>query len=130
MEACGIDPKSLPAEMSGRICSYTSQDYDQSKFNKQERPLSFEVERSATLVALCVLGPAKFPRYNNKYGISMQHTVTAAAAARRTGGSGATLDTRIIQTVGEAGHLCQDFIYLYSIMLLPKFVSIPQNNCL
>jgi hypothetical protein len=130
LEACGIDPKSLPAEMCGRICSYTSQHYDQSKFNKQERPLSFEIERSATLVALCVLGPAKFPRYNNKYGISMQHTVTVAAAACRVGGSGATLDTRIIQTVGKAGYLSQDFAELYAFMLLPTFVSIPQSDCL
>lgn len=117
LEACGIDPRSLPAEMNGRICSYTSQHYDQAKFNKPERPLSFEMERSATLMALCVLGPAKFPRYN-KYGISMQHTVAAAAAAYRMRGSEATLDTTIIQTVGEAGRLSQDFADLYSFMLL------------
>lgn len=128
MELYGINPRLLPVEMNGRICGYTAQYYEKSKLNKKEWPLSFEMERSATLVALCILGPANFPRYN-KYGISMQHTVTAAAVACRNGGSGTTLETKIIQIVDEAGCLSQDFIDLYSIMLLPGFISTASGNC-
>lgn len=122
LEFYGIDPKLLPADMNARICSDTKQHYERSILNKHRQSLSFEIERSATLVALCVLGPADFP-HHNKFGISMQHTVTAAAVACRKGGPESTLDTQIIHTIGEAGYLSQDFIDVYSVMLLPQFIA-------
>ena len=116
----------MSADMNGRICSYTCQHYDLNGFNPPERSLSQEMERSATLVALCVLGPSKFPRYN-KFGISMQRTVAEAAAAWRAGGPDSTLDTRIIRTVGEAGYLSEDFVDLYSLMISGADLSFASN---
>lgn len=126
----GICPATLTADMNGHICSYTCEDHEKSKSDKSETSLLFEIERSATLVALCVLGPAEFNCFRkNKHGVSMQETVAQAAEKfRKCGGSGAVLDTKIIQIVGESGCRSHDFSLLYKIMISPSYCPAHATN--
>lgn len=116
LKECGINPRSLPADLNSRICSYTKQDHERS-FMGESIPLSFDMERAATLVALCILGPVGFSRYNNKNGISMGEPVMSAAEAWAKDGSEATLDTKIIQTVSDAGLMNTGFADAFNAML-------------
>lgn len=120
LEDYGIDPRSLPSDMNGRVCSYTCNAYEIAKCHTSAKSLPYYIERSATLVALCILGPANFSKYsNNKYEISMKNTVSEAAEAFKKMGPEATLDTKIIIAVGESGLMSLDFLEVYSLMTSP-----------
>jgi hypothetical protein len=116
LKDCGVNPRSLPADFNGRICSYANQNHERS-FMRDYIPLSFVMERAATMVALCILGPNAFARYDDKNGISMSETVPEAAQAWASRGPDATLDTKIIQTVSDAGLLNASFIDAFNAML-------------
>ena len=119
LKSYGVNPSSLPADLNSRVCSYANQQY-QSTYttlpNLSKIPLDYAMESAGALVALCVLGPANFSKYNKMYGVSMDDAIRAASDWR-VRGPDASLETKIIQTVSDSGVLHVEFATAFNAML-------------
>lgn len=79
--------------------------------------LEFAMGSAGALVALCVLGPTNFSRYEKMYGVSMEDTVTDAAKAWKDGGPDSSLESKIIETVSNANVMHVEFASAFNAML-------------
>jgi hypothetical protein len=117
LKSYGLNPYSLPADLHSRVCSYTTQDYERRRKRGTLLgvPREYCFQCSGALVALCVLGPSSYSRYEQR--VSMEDQVAYAAERWRTGGPESFLDAMIIRTVSDAGVLHAEFADAFNVML-------------
>ena len=118
LKSCGLNPHSLPADLNGLICSYANQQYERSH-PMVKRAMSLEefIGQAGALVALCVLGPTAFANCGAPYGVTMDHTAANAARHWRESGPDSTLESKIIETVSNAGVMSTEFASAFNAML-------------
>lgn len=120
LKSHGVNPSSLPADLHSRVCSYANQQYERTYTvlpNLSRIPLESAMEDAGSIVALCVLGPTNFSKYEMFYGGTMEFLITDAARAWREGGPDSSLNSKIIETVSNAGVLHMEFANSFNAML-------------
>ena len=118
LKSCGVNPYSLPADLNGRICSYANQQYERSHpIVKRTMSLEEFIGQAGTLVALCVLGPTVYANRGASNGVTMDHTAANAARHWRESGPDSSLESKIIETVSNAGVMHSEFANAFNAML-------------
>lgn len=118
LKAHGINPRSFPADVSGRICSYAMQDHERlvQQFPDLGGPMGVEaaMHNAARLVALCVLGATNFKNVGGD-GVDVR-TINQAAEDWQEYGSESSLQTMIIKTLRDSGFLNDEFCKIFDSM--------------
>lgn len=121
LKSYGVAPTSLPADLNSRVCSYANQQYERTcntmKGFSRMVSLEFAMESAGALVALCVLGPTNFSRYEKMYGVSFEDTAVDAANAWKNRGPDSSIEAKIIETVSDAGVLNIEFANAFNAIL-------------
>ena len=116
LKSYGLSPRSLPADLHSRVCSFSTQDYERRSTRRGFLgiPREFFFQSSGSLVALCVLGPTNYLRYEHRFGMEV---AAEAAEDWRSRGPDSSLNAKIIQTVSDAGVLHAEFANAFNAML-------------
>lgn len=115
IERYGIDSNKISSDLSGRVCKHTC---DFFKSNKQDEGLNFKIQRSAALVAMCILGPDEFRKFQHeRHDISLDTIAKAASNFKLGGQYAASLDLKIIHAVADSGNISRSFAYIFSKIL-------------
>ena len=127
LKTFGINYYSLPTDMNIKICSYTNQQYEQTSkmFNHNMHgqrysdvvTLESELKNSAELVALCILGPRSFSEYQKSSDTYIDSVIKHAVEAWSKEGPDATLHSKIIETVGNANMMHEEFAVAFKYLL-------------
>ena len=111
----GIDSGQLPSDLSGRVCKITCE--ANAAINSQ-MSLDFQIQRTAALVAFCILGPHEFSRFKDaRHDVSVETLARAASSFKMGASDAATLDLKIISAVAASGNICRSFALLFSGLL-------------
>ena len=107
----GIDSDKLSSDLSSRVCKITCEANTTSNDSKS---LDLKIQRSAALVAFCILGPQEFARFRHcRHNIS-EETIAQAAAGFKMGNlHAATPDLQIIYAVAASGKMSRTFTGLF-----------------
>ena len=109
----GIDSRQHDSDVASRVCSDVCSDLARRKLN-DAASLEWEIQRAASLVAFCVLGPAEYRQFKGGRHELDDETVRAAARAfSRAGRDAQALDLKIIYTVASFGVLHRSFAVLF-----------------
>ena len=125
LKSFGIKYSTLPVDMNIQICSYANQQYEWTSkmFNdamfgqrySDTVTLESAMSNAATLVALCLLGPRDFSRDQRRYSLSMDETISDAIKDWNNNGPNSSLETKIIETVGNFNLLHVEFAQAFMI---------------
>ena len=127
LKSFGIKYSTLPVDMNIQICSYANQQYEWTSkmFNdamfgqrySDTVTLESAMSNAATLVALCLLGPRDFSRGQRRYSLSMDETISDAIKDWNNNGPNSSLETKIIETVGNFNLLHVEFAQAFNYLL-------------
>lgn len=113
----GIDSSMLHNDVVSRVCNVVC-DSQSSHKNGQANTLEWEIQRSAAIVALCVIGPERFKSFTReRHGVSMETIENAATAFRQGGGAATAMDLRLIFIVASVGAMCAEFAGAFGKLL-------------
>ncbi|MEN9481090.1 MAG: hypothetical protein RLZZ298_2485 [Pseudomonadota bacterium] len=115
IERYGIDSNQISPDLSGRVCKHTC---DFFKSNNKTEGLTFRIQRSAALVAMCILGPDEFRKFqHDRHDISLETIAKAASNFKQGGQYAASLDLKIIHAVADSGNISRSFACVFSKLL-------------
>lgn len=116
LERYGINSKDISSDLSGRVCKYTCEFFNG---RSKDDVLTFKIQRSAALVAMCIYGPDEFNKFRyERHDISLETVAEAARNFKKGGQHAASLDLKIIHAVADSGNISRSFTYIFSRMLL------------
>lgn len=112
----GVDPYSLPANLNSAVASYTSQQHERNVsslgFNYTRYvTLKDQLGSAAALVAICINGPTRVALILSEDEVSSR--MKSAALIWTSEGPDASLDTKIIETIMNSGHMSPEFAYAF-----------------
>ena len=104
----GIDSAGNSADLSGRVCNITCVAWDKGELSGE---LELAIQRSAALVALCMLGPDAFSQFApGRHAVSTKTIVEAVRCFRQGGVQAAAHDLQVFYAVAAAGRMHSRFV--------------------
>lgn len=108
----GIDSGEVSSDLSGRVCKINCAANSGYAHSNQ---LDWNIQRSAALVALCILSPQQFRQFKNSSHDVSEETIRQAAACFKLGnGQAASVDLQIIFAVAASGKISHSFTLLFA----------------
>ena len=106
----GINSNSIPADVNGRICSYTVQQHERLNEKYGAEPLDASIGNTARLVAYCIFGEIDFKSVGGDVMAAKEMVNHAARMWKESGGQEASLESMIISTLSDADILDREIV--------------------